>query len=247
MGDVFHTRRDFTPLDLNAEVTFEIIDISPDGEWVRFKHHKGSMQKGTHIDVDKINKQTMDMGWDKSGYNGANSTQMSQVLKNINGNFWEKVNVPGYMTQHPEEYDRLIKLGSNINESNDFDWIKDIDVTPIKNSGSSCNATYDLVFDYFIGKQPISYGDYYYSLDSHSGAIVWGFNNTDEYLVYATPFWDGNCFLPISIQGDMGDYEELLYMELPQFNYREELFNWLENVYPNIVASTISDLGPLPE
>tara|TARA_Y100000389_G_C17465448_1_gene525071 strand:+ start:2663 stop:3451 length:789 start_codon:yes stop_codon:yes gene_type:complete len=135
----------------------------------------------------------------------------------------------------------------NINESSDFDWTKDIDVIPIKNSGSSCDATYDLVFDYFISKQPIIYGDYYYSLDSRSGTIVWGFNDTDEYAVYATPYWEGNCFLPISIQGGMGDYEELLYMELPQFNYREELFNWLENVYPNIVASAISDLGPLHE
>jgi hypothetical protein len=111
---------------LNAEVTFEIVDISPDGKWVRFEHHKGSMDKGTYIDIDKINSQTVSMGWDKYGYSGANSTKMSQVSKNIYSGFWKRVNVPGYLQKNPEEYDRLLKLGSNITESNDFDWIVDI-------------------------------------------------------------------------------------------------------------------------
>jgi len=612
VGDVFHTRTDFTPKDLNAEVTFEIVDISPDGKWVRFAHHKGSMDRGTYIDIDRINKHTMSMGWDRYGYNGANSTDINQVLKNINTGFWKRVNVPGYLQRNPEEYDRLIKLGSNINESNDFDWAKDIQpepetpedkihvgavyrvnpnrnipsidmllkvykvdrdvhyeiivsndedeligeksyvryneavgllkpkktyvhngdgsmtekelepywlylpyhsehitesndfdwitdipakspyryfeiyacwnsfydeetgedectdggsyfvkipehvvdeiwdytaedqyyagpgdegedviewciennlingddvdmfdyvtelsetdycnswgkwnpndeglcwssvnesnefdwindiddskpqkgtawaitgiknetdsiqcqeflfnlgfewglgkiinnnskyirrissiweddirkhritygsnlssdfdkliqrtkeksnqnklyhyewvngetklkdiiyltdninesndfdwtrdiqVTPIDN-GPICEALYGEVVRYFRNKQPISYGDYYYSMDGYSGTIVWGFNDTDEYVVYATPYWEGECELNIDIQGDMGDYETLDYIELPKFEYVEALHQWLENEYPKIVVKRIKDLGPLPE
>lgn len=126
VGDVFHTRTDFTPKDLNAEVTFEIIDISPDGKWVRVKHHKGSMDKGTYIDIDKINSETVSRGWDKYGYNGANSTDANQVFKNINNGFWKKVEVPGYLDLHPEKKDEIIQLGTNLNESNDFDWIRDV-------------------------------------------------------------------------------------------------------------------------
>ena len=146
-----------------------------------------------------------------------------------------------------EDSDGKIKDYRNLNESDDFDWIKDIDVTPIENTGSRCDVTYDLVYDYFSGKRPIVHGNYTYYMDSTSGVVIWEFNDTDDYIVYATPFWEGNCYLPINIQGDMGDYEELVDLELPKFNYREELFNWLENVYPNIVASAIDDLGPLPE
>lgn len=246
IGDVFHTRTDFTPKDLNAEVTFEIVDISPDGKWVRFAHHKGSMDRGTYIDIDRINEHTMSMGWDRHGYNGANSTDINKVLKNINSGFWKRVNVPGYLQRNPEEYDRLIKLGSNITESNDFDWINDIQVTPIDN-GPICEALYDEVVRYFRNKQPISYGDYYYSMDGYSGTIVWGFNDTDEYVVYATPYWEGECELSIDIQGDMGDYETIDYIELPEFEYVEALHQWLENEYPKIVVKRIKSLGPLPE
>ena len=146
-----------------------------------------------------------------------------------------------------ENSDGDIEDNRNLNESDDFDWVRDIDVTPIENTGSSCDGNYNLVYDYFFSKRPIVHGNYTYYMDSTSGTVIWEFNDTEDYIVYATPFWDGNCYLPIYIQGDMGEYEELVDMELPKFNYREELFNWLENVYPNIVASTIDDLGPLPE
>lgn len=118
IGDVFHTRTDFTPNNLNAEITFEIYDISPDGKWVRYTHHKGSMRRGTYIDINKINVHTIGMGWDKSGYNASNSIDMSQALENINSGFWKKVEVPGYLDEHPEDKDKIIKLGVNkLNES----------------------------------------------------------------------------------------------------------------------------------
>ena len=140
----------------------------------------------------------------------------------------------------------IIYLTDNINESNDFDWTRDIQVTPIDN-GPICETLYDEVVRYFRNKQPISYGDYYYSMDGYSGTIVWGFNDTDEYVVYATPYWEGECELNIDIQGDMGDYETIDYIELPKFEYVEALHQWLENEYPKIVVKRIKDLGPLPE
>ena len=126
VGDVFHTRLDFTPKDLSAEVTFEIYDISPDTKWVRFKHHTGSMYKGTYIDIDKINSETISRGWDKRGYSRANSSESKQVIKNITTGFWKKVDVPGYLDLHPEKKDEIIQLGTNLNESDDFDWIREI-------------------------------------------------------------------------------------------------------------------------
>ena len=45
----------------------------------------------------------------------------------------------------------------------------------------------------------------------------------------------------------MGEYETLDYVELPQFEYEEELRDWLENEYPKIVYKRIKHLGPIPE
>jgi hypothetical protein len=151
----------------------------------------------------------------------------------------EKLEVLG-VVRNGKEMD-LFKL----NESTDFDWVKGIDVTPIDN-GPICEALYGEVVRYFRNKQPISYGDYYYSMDEYNGTIVWGFNDTDEYVVYATPYWN-ECELNIDIQGDMGDYETIDYIELPKFEYVEALHQWLENEYPKIVVKRIKSLGPLPE
>jgi ADP-ribose pyrophosphatase YjhB (NUDIX family) len=129
IGDVFHTRG-YTP-KTRGDSTFEIFDISPNGEWVRWTHHdmRGSFRDGVQhqgkIPIDKINLETRARGWDERGHGGANSTRIEQVMKNINSGFWKKLDIPGYMDEHPEEYEKLIRLGS-INESDDFGWTDSI-------------------------------------------------------------------------------------------------------------------------
>ena len=253
VGDVFHTRLDFTPKDLNAEITFEIYDISPDGKRVRFAHHKGSTYKGTYIDIDKINSETISRGWDKVGYNGANSTESNQVIKNITNGFWKKVEVPGYLDLHPEKKDEIIQLGTNMNESNDFDWISDINPTPIEKDEdwrSSHGAEYQIVLDYFNKQRVQQEGEWKYAIDSLSGSVEW-WTEDREIIFWATPFWDGMEDLPIQYQADMGDYGDVVIIELPKFHYKEELINWLENEYPQIVYKEITEFidynGPLAE
>jgi ADP-ribose pyrophosphatase YjhB (NUDIX family) len=252
VGDVFHTRTDFTPPDLNAEVTFEIYDISPDSRWVRFGHHKGSMQKGTYIDVDKINAHTITMGWDKSGYNGANSIKMSQVLKNINSNFWKKVNVPGYMTQHPEEYDRLIKLGSNINE--DFDWTSDI---PAGDSHRyfDINVCYESFYDEDTGEDEcVEGGSYFVKIPVDVVPDIWDYTAEDWYM--AGPGDEGLGVIEWSIENnqiDADDIDMFQYVtELPKeewcrawgrwnnpdkelcSEYITEDFDWSDEIQPEV-------------
>ena len=57
--------------------------------------------------------------------------------------------------------------------------------------------------------------------------------------------------LPIDYQADMGDYGNVKVIDLPEFKYKEELINWLENEYPEIVLNEIEeflgDMGPLPD
>ena len=128
IGDVFHTRTQYTPTN-RGEDTFEIFDVSPDGKWVRWTHHdtRGIWSSGQrtepYLPIENINKETLLKGWDKAGYNPANSTPIEQVIKNINNGFWKRSNILGYMDEHPEAYDKIIKLGSKMNEN--FDWVDD--------------------------------------------------------------------------------------------------------------------------
>ena len=152
-------------------------------------------------------------------------------------------------------YDKSVTLESIlVSESEDpFQWIKDVNPTPIDREGGSfgeCGAEYDIVIEYFNKQRVQEEGGWKYSIDSLSGSIEWW--NTDiEIIFYATPFWSGDNGLPIDYQGDMGDYDTVTYIDLPKFNYKEELINWLENEYPKIVhkeiVKFIGDMGPLPE
>jgi hypothetical protein len=125
IGDVFHTRTLYTPTERGHE-TFEIYDISPDYKWVRFSHHdtrgiwSSGERKKPYIPIDEINRETLSKDWDKAGYNGANSTPIEQVIKNINSGFWKRVDTPGHMDDHPEDLNKLIKLGEE-----DWTWVED--------------------------------------------------------------------------------------------------------------------------
>lgn len=136
IGDVFYSMNTRPiPTDINGHSTFEIYDISPDGEWVRWAHHS-SVFKGTIIDVDKINRNTKLMNWEYYGYNAANSSPIDKVMSNIDAGHWLKLDVPGYLTEHPDEISKIIKLDTkkSVNESDDFgdfEWAKDAGIPDI--------------------------------------------------------------------------------------------------------------------
>ena len=148
------------------------------------------------------------------------------------------------------ESTELNKLTESISED-PLDWMREINPTPIEKENYNRNAEFMIVMDYF-NKQPIiKKGEWKYSIDSLSGAVGW-WNENAEVMFWATPFWDGQEGLPIDYQGEMGEYDNVTIIELPEFHYKEELINWLENEYPKIVYKEIEDMinydpGPLPE
>lgn len=151
-------------------------------------------------------------------------------------------------------YDKSVTLESIIvSESEDpLQWIKDIRPTPIENdSVDGFDAEYGVVLDYFKKQPTHRVGDWSYVMDRMSGTITWSQDTQDDFIFYATPFWDGEPFLPIDYQGDMGDYDSVIINDLPKFYHEEELVNWLENEYPHIVYNEIvefmGNMGPLPE
>jgi hypothetical protein len=151
------------------------------------------------------------------------------------------------------ESSQLNKLTESMSED-PLQWMKEINPTPIDREGSSFGdhgAEYDIVMDYFNKQRVQQEGEWKYSMDSLSGSIVWWQDNQNDIIFYATPFWNGEDTLPIDYQGDMGDYDTVAHIDLPKFNYKEELINWLENEYPQIVhkeiVEVVGDMGPLPE
>jgi len=123
-------------------------------------------------------------------------------------------------------------------------WIRDVTPkTPIKKYPiTKYQAHFDIVMDYFNSiPRELKYGDWKYSMDGHSGSILWSSPTIADFVFYATPYWEGiSNELPIDYSGDMGDYDNLEILEIPNFGYKEDLINWLENEYPKLVSSTLN-------
>jgi len=80
-------------------------------------------------------------------------------------------------------------------------------------------------------------------------------NYVDQLSGYATPYWDGNCYLPIDfdyytwtdINGDQNDEEitgEYFYSEeVPtQFDSFKEIDKWINNDYLNILSEKCEEV-----
>jgi predicted nucleotidyltransferase len=164
------------------------------------------------------------------------------------------------------ESSELNKLTESMSED-PLGWMKEINPTPIEKEEDEPDdyyglekeedepddyygSEYRIVLDYFNEQPVLKEGRWKYSMDSHSGSITW-WDEDHEIIFWATPFWDGMEGLPIDYQADMGDYGNVKVIDLPEFKYKEELINWLENEYPEIVLNEIEeflgDMGPLPD
>jgi len=152
------------------------------------------------------------------------------------------------LTLESKELNTLLESMTN----DDLNWMKEINPTPIKNDIEGDHGKeYEIILDYFRKNGVQRYGKWKYNTDTMSGSVEWWQDGENEILFFATPFWNGELILPIDYQADMGDYDSVEIIDLPQFYYEEELIEWLENKYPKIVSKNIEefmgDLGPLPE
>lgn len=123
-------------------------------------------------------------------------------------------------------------------------WIRDVTPkTPIKKYPiTKYQGHFNIVMDYFnsIPKE-LKYGDWKYSIDGHSGSILWSSPTVTDFVFYATPYWEGlSNELPIDYSGDMGDYDSLERLEIPNFDYKEDLINWLDSEYPKLVSTKLN-------
>lgn len=123
-------------------------------------------------------------------------------------------------------------------------WIRDVTPkTPIKKYPiTKYQGHFNIVMDYFnsIPKE-LKYGDWKYSMDGHSGSILWSSPTVTDFVFYATPYWEGlSNELPIDYSGDMGDYDSLERLEIPNFDYKEDLINWLDSEYPKLVSTKLN-------
>jgi hypothetical protein len=154
------------------------------------------------------------------------------------------------VTLESKELDTLIESFTGSDE-NPLDWVRDINPTPIINNNDDYNSHYEIVLDYFNQKPVLQYGLWKYTIDSHIGSVEWWKDGENDIIFWATPFWGGERSLPIDYQADMGDYDTVINIDLPEFHYKEELIEWLEISYPQIVHEEIKEfmknLGPLPE
>jgi len=259
IGDVFVTEYMFNGLNQKrGEQTFEVYDVSPDGRRIRFSTHdtrgiwKGGSRGDAYLPIDKINKESINNNWDKVGYNPANSITVEQATKNINSGFWVKLNTNGYLIDNPSEIDRIIKLGSNkLTESisqDPFQWIRDVDTKTLIDKQPYRSAEYDIVGEYFK-KEKLVYKGWSVIWDGFQGVVEWRNQDVPHLFIFATPYWDGADNIPVNYDENYGDdYGHLGFISIPEFEYKEDLINWLENDYFKAVYKLIIDYtGPLAE
>jgi hypothetical protein len=121
----------------------------------------------------------------------------------------------------------------------------------------SCEDYYDIIYDIFIGgkvKKRYNIGRYRLSLylDNMVGAINFrcvDVLNGDEITGYATPYWDGECQLPLELSwytyqdedgnpqetelvGEFSEYEVLDN----KFNEVSEIIDWFNTEYMKILS-----------
>lgn len=67
--------------------------------------------------------------------------------------------------------------------------------------------------------------------DSMSGVFEWIY---DEYIIYATPYWEGNKSLPINVTSDEGDEITSENFELPTLKDDDDIRDCLDFYYEHI-------------
>lgn len=105
---------------------------------------------------------------------------------------------------------------------------------------------YVLIHDMFLYDQlPTEYKNYSLDMDWGPGVLYWKLEdeNPDYFHVAATPFWDGNAYIPLDYEyqpeGELFDWEgngvspysEIELFDLPPFQTSEDLKKWFISFY----------------
>jgi hypothetical protein len=130
-----------------------------------------------------------------------------------------------------------------------FKWIKDVQTKKLIEKQPYRSAEYDIVGKFF-NKKNIDYKGWVITWDGFQGIVEWRSENVPDILYIATPYWDGADNVPVNYDYNYGDdYGMLGFVDIPNFEFEEDLNNWLENNYFEEVYKLISgnNLGPLAE
>jgi hypothetical protein len=109
------------------------------------------------------------------------------------------------------------------------------------------NEAYVLIHDMFLYDQlPTEYKNYSLDMDWGTGVLYWRLEdeNPDYFHVAATPFWDGNAYIPLDYEYELekgesfdwegngvSPYSEIELFDLPPFQTSEDLKKWFISFY----------------
>jgi hypothetical protein len=129
-----------------------------------------------------------------------------------------------------------------------FKWIKDVETKTLIEKQPYRSAEYDIVGKYFKKEKPVYIG-WSVIWDGFQGVVEWRNQDVPHLFIFATPYWDGADNVPVAYDENYGDdYGDLGFVSIPEFEYKEDLINWLENDYFKEVYKLIIDYtGPLAE
>jgi hypothetical protein len=134
--------------------------------------------------------------------------------------------------------------------------ISSLDVLPNIYSGK-CSLLEDLIVaffvvrflnDYVVEFKGKSY-NFWFDSDYHTGARMIDITDLsygDKISVYATPFWEGGCYLPVDIayySGIEDNFEPNEHFQFiedlnpEEFKTFSNLTDWFNNVYPKIILN----------
>lgn len=133
-------------------------------------------------------------------------------------------------------------------EDDPFKWIKDVETKTLIEKQPYRSAEYDIVGKYFKKEKPI-YRGWSVIWEGFQGVVEWRNQDVPHLFIFATPYWDGADNVPVAYDENYGDdYGDLGFVSIPEFEYKEDLINWLENDYFKEVYKLIIDYtGPLAE
>jgi hypothetical protein len=135
-------------------------------------------------------------------------------------------------------------------------------ISEISDGNNKCTAIDDFIFSFFrigfIGKSLLfEYGDnmykFYFTHDRHTAALIADITDIekkDTITVYASPFYEGDCFVPVDVthyEGEEGGYEPTEILQYQKdvnpddIKSFSDIIDWFNNEYPAIVLELLEE------
>jgi ribosomal protein S8 len=135
-------------------------------------------------------------------------------------------------------------------------------ISEISDGNGRCTAIDDFIFSFFrigfIGKSLLfEYGDnmykFYFTHDRHTAALIADITDIekkDTITVYASPFYEGDCFVPVDVvhyEGEEGGYEPSEIIQYQKdvnpddIKSFSDIIDWFNNEYPAIVLELLEE------